>query len=237
MNKNIASWLLKDLQRKDVTVTLLPEAVQLIVSTVQNILRQVAEFEYCLELLSFGRVPDAVNVVLPFAHSWSASSNMISAKRARDFLQHYGLSISRPPPVMARSPPVSPFSLSQAPGHSFSFSERSLEQLRPLSSADLSLGTIKPMSFLGNTESRVIGGRQSDVRMWQQRLLSLLTLYPKGIVFTHLPEVYLKEFHEPMTISIHRVKEILQACENVQMIHLDSPGGDKLIRIFDPFST
>jgi len=90
MNKNIARWLLKDLQRKHFEASIYAEILPVVVVTVQNILKQVVEFDFCLEILQFLNVENPLGVLSPQLYTWGFSSNPSQALRAKDFALQLG---------------------------------------------------------------------------------------------------------------------------------------------------
>lgn len=103
MNRNVARWLLKDIQRREVPVRTLLEVGNTVVTTVQSILNQVPEFDLMFETLQWVGRQDLDTILVPYINTWSMSSNVVQVKKARDFAnelrRHMDLNQPPPPPT------------------------------------------------------------------------------------------------------------------------------------------
>jgi len=223
MNKNIARWLIKDLQRKELHGQVRQEIIPLAVTAVQNILRQVAELELAMDLLTTLQVPDPLRVLMPFIYTWGHSNNPMVAQRVRSFSLEQGIT-----PAATET---------WGKGHT----ERSSPSPQPGTSSvfEVHRAASFPAPIFEDqfqfSAPRV--GRQSspaltDEAMVNYRLLSLLKRAPHGLLGARIPDIYVAEYGEVLQMQNRKLKDVLLSLESVEMVGVDGPG-DKLFRYVD----
>lgn len=255
MNRNVARWLLKDIQRREVPVRILVEVSNTAVVTVQSILNQVPEFDLMFEILQWMGRQDLDTILVPYINIWSMSANMSQVKKARDFANELRRHIDLNPPVplvAAAGPPglgtlrrslpeyqmplpvpsLPSNALLHQPNYSFS-NMNATGRVSGLTGIEHSSFNMMPTT--GHVPKMVDSYVSNssilqDLNAVRDRLYGLLTHFPSGILGARIPEIYQLEYQQSLQLYGKKLKDMLLSFPDVEMVGIGGPG-DKMFRI------